>query len=104
MKSTLLTIAAVVGQSVLAADEGHTIKLHRPAKVGEQLRVEIIGSESNTMTGFPSAKAVAAALIGFKDSIALTLRRGQTTPLFSVPRPRSIFENTSIPHHRCDFR
>lgn len=50
MKSTLLTIAAVVGQSVLAADEGHTIKLHRPAKVGEQLRVEISGSESNTMT------------------------------------------------------
>ena len=40
------------------------------------------------MTGFPSAKAVAAALIGFIDSIALTLRRGQTTPLFSVPRPR----------------
>jgi len=50
MKTTLLTIAAVVGQSVLVADEGHTIKLHRPAKVGEQLRVEISGSESNIMT------------------------------------------------------
>ena len=50
MKSTFLIIAAVVGQSVLAADEGHTIKLHRPARVGEQLRVEISGSESNTMT------------------------------------------------------
>ena len=50
MKATFLIIAAVVGQSVLAADERHTIKLHRPAKVGEQLRVEISGSESNTMT------------------------------------------------------
>ena len=30
--------------------EEYTIQLHRPAKVGEQFRVEMTGSESNTMT------------------------------------------------------
>ena len=33
----------------LTAEE-YTIQLHRPAKVGEQFRVEMTGVESNTMT------------------------------------------------------
>ncbi len=43
-------------------------------------------SESKTMTGFPCAKASDASSINFDESILLMLRRGQTTPFFSVVR------------------
>ncbi|MCH2379392.1 MAG: hypothetical protein MK236_08225 [Pedosphaera sp.] len=35
---------------LLLAGKEYTIQLHRPAKVGDQFRVEMTGSESNTMT------------------------------------------------------
>ena len=58
-------------------------------------------SESNTITGSPRAKAAAACLIRLEVSIALTPRRGQTTPFFSVRTVHLLSCKTTMTHHRC---
>ena len=49
MKIIRTLILSVLLPLALASEE-YTIQLHRPAKVGEQFRVEMTGAESNTMS------------------------------------------------------